>query len=193
MARFHRKDRLSSKRRALPRLWLFTDERIGAETLFPALRRLPRGSGIVFRHYGLPRRERGALLDRIHDLSRKRDLLLLVAAAPGAISPMRADGIHRPGWQPRRARPKGMLLSMPAHNSRDLVAARRAGADIIFLSPVFPTRSHPGSPGLGPIRFGLLARQAKRGVIALGGMNPQRFSRLRPLGADGWAGIDALA
>ena len=192
MARFHRKDRLSCERRALPRLWLFTDERIGTEALFAALRRLPRGSGIVFRHYGLSRRERSALLDRIHDLSRKRSLLLLVAAAPGAISPLRADGIHQPGWQPRRARPKGLLLSMPAHNRRDLIAARRAGADIIFLSPVFPTRSHPGAPGFGPLRFGLLARQAKMSVIALGGMNPQRFSRLQLLGAHGWAAIDAL-
>ena len=32
------------------------------------------------------------------------------------------------------------------------------GADAVLLSPVFPTRSHPGAPVLGPVRFRLLAR-----------------------------------
>jgi thiamine monophosphate synthase len=29
-------------------------------------------------------------------------------------------------------------------------------------------------------------------VVALGGMNPRRFRRLKALGAYGWAAIDAL-
>jgi hypothetical protein len=42
------------------------------------------------------------------------------------------------------------------------------------------------------MRFAALARLARCPVIALGGMNPARFRRLRPLGAYGWAAIDAL-
>jgi thiamine-phosphate pyrophosphorylase len=45
---------------------------------------------------------------------------------------------------------------------------------------------------LGAVRFGMLARRAHARVIALGGMNAHRFRRLAPLGAYGWAGIDAL-
>jgi len=84
------------------------------------------------------------------------------------------------------------LLSVSVHNTGAMIAARRAGVDVIFLSPVFPTRSHPGAPTLGPMRFATLARLARCPVIALGGMNAARFRRLKPLGAYGWAAIDAL-
>ena len=66
----------------------------------------------------------------------------------------------------------------------------RARADLVLLSPVFPTRSHPGAATLGPVRFGSMA--LGRRVAALGGMDAQRFKRLRYLGAYGWAAIDAF-
>jgi thiamine-phosphate pyrophosphorylase len=70
-------------------------------------------------------------------------------------------------------------------------ASKRARADFVFLSPVFPTRSHPGAAALGPIRFGLLARGTHVPVIALGGMDPRRAQRLEKFNVYGWAGIDA--
>ena len=42
-----------SPTRPLPRLWLLSDERNDAG-LEAALRRLPRGSGFIYRHYHLP-------------------------------------------------------------------------------------------------------------------------------------------
>src|SRR5439155_26981070 len=39
-------------RHPLPRLWLMTDERQG-DGLWAALERMPRGAGVVFRHYSL--------------------------------------------------------------------------------------------------------------------------------------------
>jgi thiamine-phosphate pyrophosphorylase len=54
---------------------------------------------------------------------------------------------------------------------------------------VFPTRSHPGGKVLGPLRFRLLAARARLPVIALGGMDARRASRL---GTPAWAAIDAF-
>lgn len=99
-----------------------------------------------------------------------------------------ASGYHNPS---RRRHHTG-LATYAAHNAREISQANRRGADLIFLSPVFPTRSHPGAPTLGPKRFATLARLARCPVIALGGMNAARFRRLKPLGAYGWAAIDAL-
>ena len=48
-----------------------------------------------------------------------------------------------------------------------------------MLSPVFATRSHPGTAGLGPTRFRLMAAQACLPVIALGGLNARTAKRLR--------------
>ena len=47
------------------------------------------------------------------------------------------------------------------------------------------------APPLGVVRFGLLIRGAGLPVAALGGVDRQRFRRLRALGAVAWGAIDA--
>jgi thiamine-phosphate pyrophosphorylase len=163
-------------RHPLPRLWLFTDERQG-DALWPALERLPSGGGVVFRHYSLPSAERRTLFGQVREVARTRGLTLLAAGAP------------LPGAYGTHGRPGRGINSRSAHSLRELKAAERAGADLIFLSPVFATRSHPDAHPLGPHRFALIAHQARVPVIALGGMNEERARNLG--GAYGWAGIDA--
>lgn len=165
----------------IPKLWLMTDPRLG-DRLWEALARLPRGSGVIFRHYQLPLAERRALFARIATIARRRRLVLLRAGA----APMRDEA----GTHGRRGRG---LTTWPVHSRREAIAAIRAGADALLVSPVFPTRSHPGAPALGPIRFAMLIRGLSVPVIALGGMNPQRAHRLTSFGVYGWAAIDAWA
>jgi thiamine-phosphate pyrophosphorylase len=155
-----------------------TDERQG-DALWGALERLPRG-GVIFRHYGLAKEERRTLFERVRRVCRRRRLLLIVAGEAFG----RADGYH--GRGPRRA---PGLRTAPAHDLGEIRSAERAGAALIFLSPVFPTRSHPGARALGRMRFALMARQSRVPVIALGGMNERRARHLP--GAYGWAAIDA--
>ena len=174
------------RRQPLPRLWLMTDERQG-EGLWSAVARLPRGSGIVFRHYSLPSSERRRLFDTAKRALQRKGVLLILAGSAKTARQWGADGWHgRTGEPPQR----GLIRTVPAHSLTEIKAAERAGADLIFLSPAFATRSHPGKKALGPTRFMLLARQARVPVIALGGMD---FRRARRLGGAtyGWAGIDA--
>ncbi|MEA3032991.1 MAG: thiamine-phosphate pyrophosphorylase, partial [Sphingomonadales bacterium] len=131
----------------------------------------------VFRHYGLPPAARRALFIEVKAIARRRRLVLVVGGRPLPAG----DGVHN-----RRG---AGLRTASAHNLRELRAAERAGADLVFLSPVYPSRSHPGARPLGPRRFALIAHQARVPVIALGGMNAERFRTLS--GAYGWAGIDA--
>jgi thiamine-phosphate pyrophosphorylase len=153
-----------------------TDERQG-DRLWDALARLPRGAGVVFRHYSLEVRERRVLFDAVRRVARERGLVLLSAETrfPGA------DGVHN-------GRGRG-IRTASAHGLREIRRAERSGADLIFLSPVFPTDSHPDARPLGPHRLASLARRTPVPVVALGGMNETRFRALR--GAYGWAGIDA--
>ena len=166
----------------LPTLWLMTDERQG-EGLWEALARLPRGSGVVFRHYGLEKVARRDLFERVRRIARRRRLMLVVAGEPQGL---RGDGVHN--RQKRRG-----LRTASAHSIPEMVAAERAGADLAFVSPVFATRSHPGAKPLGRVRFGLLTRSARAPVIALGGMTPRRARSLAAFGIYGWAAIDAWA
>jgi thiamine-phosphate pyrophosphorylase len=167
-------------RHPLPHLWLMTDERMG-ESLWKALDRLPRGNGVVFRHYGLEPAERRALFARVEKIARRRGLVLIRAGAERL--GRGEDGVHG-------GRGHG-LRTWPAHSRREVMAGVRAGADLLFVSPVFPTRSHPGARALGRARLGLMIRRLPVPVITLGGMNARRAASLQALGIYGWAAIDA--
>jgi thiamine-phosphate pyrophosphorylase len=153
-----------------------TDDRQG-EGLWDALARLPEGAGVVFRHYSLAEPERRALFEDVRHTARERGLVVLSAGTqfPGA------DGVHNGHG--------AGIRTASAHGLGEIRRAERRGADLIFLSPVFATRSHADAQPLGPLRFASLARRTQLPVVALGGMNETRFRSLR--GAYGWAGIDA--
>ena len=167
-------------RQPLPRLWLMTDERQG-DGLLPAVARLPAGSGIVFRHYSLAEVARRDLFDRVKAAAPG---LVLLAGPAAEARAWGADGSHG------RGRGAG-LRSAPVHDLAQIRAAERAGADLLFLSPAYATRSHEGARTLGLARFAWLARRTPLPVIALGGMNAARGRRLASFGAYGWAAIDA--
>lgn len=169
--------------RPLPRLWLMTDERQG-DSLWAALDNLPRGAGVIVRHYSLPDAERRVLFKKVVRRARRRLRVLLAGRSAAA---MRADGMHGAG--PRSTRP--MLRTLAAHSRSEIVAAERARADLVFVSPVFPTRSHPGARTLGRVRFGLMIRGNRVPVIALGGITPERAHSLNGFDIYGWAAIDA--
>jgi thiamine-phosphate pyrophosphorylase len=78
------------------------------------------------------------------------------------------------------------------HNSRELRAAMLRRTPLIFLSPLYPTRSHPDWQPLPRMRAAALARLGRRRLLALGGMDARRFTRIRNLGFQGWAGISAF-
>ena len=184
------RNRHSPRPHSLPSRWLFTDELLGgshpADPLWRAIAALPRGAGIVFRHHQLSPKARHALAIAVAALARRRHLILILAEGPRGVC---ADGRHLSRRTRRRVAKRG-LVTASSHNRSEMVAAFRAGADLVFLSPAFATGSHPGARPLGPVRFGLLARGAAGPVVALGGMSELRHRRLHPLGAHGFAAID---
>jgi thiamine-phosphate pyrophosphorylase len=171
----------------LPRLWLLSDAR-NDEVLEHALARLPRGSGLIFRHYHLPVCERRRRFAALRRRARARGHVVILAESAARARAWGAEGVYGPAraLTPRRA---GLIRLASAHDLAELGVAARLGADAVLLSPVFPTRSHPGAAGLGPVRFLLLARRSRLPVIALGGMTARRA---RALGWLRWAGIDAF-
>ncbi|MEP6784119.1 MAG: thiamine phosphate synthase [Sphingomonadales bacterium] len=169
----------------LPRIWLMTDERI--DDLPAVVMRLPKGAGIVFRHHATAPQARRALFERIKIIARRRRLLLLLADTPARARAWGADGAHHRSTLRSRG-----LRTVAVHDGRELQIARVATADLVFVSPVFATRSHVGARTLGPVRLGLMVGTMRKEVVALGGMNARQFNRLNNLQIHGWAAIDAL-
>lgn len=161
-----------------------TDERMG-ERLWDAIGRVPSGSGgIVFRHYSLRPQDRLELGKRIAEAARARKLVLAVAADPRLAERLGAQLVHNPLVLSE------LPISRSVHDEPEARAAAEEGAAVVFVSPVYPTRSHPDALALGPERAARLAKLAGCPAIALGGMT---FGRFWELGDDfhGWAGIDA--
>jgi thiamine-phosphate pyrophosphorylase len=173
---------MSRRHPALPTVWLVSDKRNDA-VLERVLAELPRGSGLIYRHYHLVPAERRARFAQLARIARRRGQAAIVSGTPRLARLWKADGSYGPP-----APGRGLRL-VTAHSLREIAAARRARAAMIVLSPVFPTRSHPGGRTLGPLRFRLLAARAGVPVIALGGMDARRARRL---GAAHWAAIDGL-
>jgi thiamine-phosphate pyrophosphorylase len=99
-----------------------------------------------------------------------------------------ADAVYGPA---RKLAPRGSLLRLATvHGLLEIHRAERHGVDAMFLSPVFPTRSHPDGQCLGKENFLFMAEKAKRPIIALGGMNAERAEYL---GWPRWAAIDGLS
>ncbi len=164
-------------RNPLPVLWLFTDAGRLPDPL-PAIARLPLGlAAVVFRHDGVA--GRAALGLAVARLCRARRLALVVAGDARLAASLRA-GVHlREGRWPGWPRAPG-LRTASAHDAAGLRRAARAGAGIVFLSPAFPTASHPDRPALGAVRWASLARTAGPPVYALGGMAGRNARRLGP-------------
>lgn len=160
----------------------------------PFLWALPVGAAVLYRNYESPNRTGEARALKSH--CRQRGLKLIVAEDPWLALQVEADGLHlgeRTARQSGRAlaakmRPGG-LLTVAAHSPAGLMQAAALGADAALLSPVFETRSHVGSAGLGALKFAAWGRRAPLPVYALGGIDAGNASRLINSGGAGIAGI----
>lgn len=177
------------ERPAIPALYFFTDP---ARTPDPVAiaGRLPRGSAVVFRHFG--RTDRFELARALERICRTRGLKLLIAADPLLADRVGADGVHWPEALAPRHRGRFPLEIAAAHSRRAIVRASAAGFDACVLGPVFNSRSPSASRPLGIVQASVMIRNAEIPVIALGGVKTHTARQLIGRGFAGLAAIDAL-
>ena len=178
---------MPARQSSLPLLWLLSDARNDAR-LAQTLVNLPRGSGFVFRHYHLAPDERAQRFEALAAAARRAGHVVVLSGEPSLARAWDADGVY--GDAARMAGAEGILRLATAHDGVELAHAAEAGADGVFLSPVFVTRSHPEAEPLGIDGFHALARQSSVPVIALGGMTKPRAEQLA---WPRWGAIDGLS
>jgi 8-oxo-dGTP diphosphatase len=124
-------------------------------------------------------REKDLSRDRLRELALE---VVALAHAKGArvllngdiemVQEVGADGVQLTSTQlaELRLRPAIDWCAASCHNAEELSRAVALGCDFALLSPVLPTRSHPGAPHLGWERFAELAAGSPVPVYALGGL-----------------------
>ncbi|MFN3585994.1 MAG: Nudix family hydrolase [Moraxellaceae bacterium] len=152
---------------------------------------------ILFRDTTLPeaayRAEAVALLEIC--VAARAQLMLHGSPARLAALPA-AAGLHLPARMmaatSARPVPADKWLAVSVHDAAELAQAVALGADFVTLSPVQPTVSHPGAPGLGWAQFAAWVEGASLPVYALGGLKDDDVALARQHGAQGVAGIRGL-
>jgi len=104
-------------------------------------------------------------------------------------------GLHT-GWRGPRpetiAAPVPCPLGYSVHHLLELPAPRRRAVDYVTYSPVFPTSSKPGHPGMGTAALRQFCAQVGLPVVALGGITPERVAGCYQAGARGVAVLSGI-
>ena len=129
-------------------------------------------------------------------LCKKYSAILLLNTDVNTFSRLSADGLHlsSQALQSIKSRPveSSLLLSVSCHSIEEVEKARQLEADIILLSQVKETKSHPGVAGIGWEKFREISSQACVPVYALGGMKEADIDDALSSGAQGVAAISGF-
>ena len=177
-----------------PTLWFFTDNLRNPDP-YAILNQLPKNTGIVFRDYNIPKRNHIAA--KMAEFCRKKDLVLLIGGDSKLAVEVGATGVHIPEYNSQtlpylKIQKPNWIISTSVHGKRSYQKAKSLGINIIFLSPVFTTSSHPRGKPLGSLYISRLARDFGVFSIALGGVNLKTVDSLNGTGVNGIAAISGL-
>ncbi len=106
-----------------------------------------------------------------------------------------ADGIHLSSdklIKEFKSLPTHKIISCACHNIDELQRAKQLGADLVTLSPVLATTTHPHATPLGWEKFQALCAQVDVPIYALGGMTPDHLPQVKACGGYGIAAISSL-
>lgn len=113
-----------------------------------------------------------ALARRVVSMSHARGAKVLLNGDVALAQEVGADGVQLTSSQLTglSERPDVRWCGASCHNAEELRCAEQLGCDFALLSPVLPTRSHPGAPHLGWQSFAAMTAESSIPVYALGGL-----------------------
>ncbi len=178
----------------MPALFFFTDERRTPDPV-ALIKTLPKGCGVIFRHYDVV--DRSDLARHVVLECRAQGRMCLIAGDVKLALLVGADGLHfsEHMLEERKAIPRAdenWISTAAVHSAKALESAVKKGADAVFLSPVFPTASHPKAEALGSLAFAGIVTASDLPVYALGGVTTKTAPQLLSSGAVGIGAIGAL-
>ncbi|KEQ13917.1 hypothetical protein GZ77_16855 [Endozoicomonas montiporae] len=185
----------------LPRQYMVTGLfSSAAELIEKVSRQLENGLRLIqFRAPWLQEKPYLHLARELHHLCQPFNAKLLLKGNPELLQESWCDGIHLrsdqlsvPASEWKKYRREGQWLAASCHNEEQLLEAEAAEVDFVTLSPVRPTKSHPGRLSMGQERATELTRGSKLPVYWLGGLGRSDEQLAVESGAQGVAAIGAF-
>lgn len=181
------------KKSGLPRFFLFTDQNRLPDPR-PILHKLPRGSAIIVRHKCPKQLE--LRVKSLVPLAKRLHLKVLVSNNIRLALKLGADGVHlsertaRLGPQRIQSQRPHFITTAAAHSTSAIWRAKQADAGLVFISPVFLTKSHPHAMTLGHLRAIRLLPGRTICAAALGGVTTTTVKRLNLTRFQGFGAIE---
>jgi len=174
----------------LPPLYAITQaSKLGVEAFMPRLKAALEGGVrlIQVRERELSSEALTRFARRVVEVAHTYGARVLVNGDAKIAQQAGADGVHLQSNQLMQldVPPPASLWAASCHDARELERAAILGASFVVLSPVLPTASHPGEPGLGWEQFATLTRDYPLPVYALGGMKPELLATAMQHGGHG--------
>lgn len=159
----------------LPTMYAISNVAELGEEAFLASLQIKLDSGlrlIQLREKDLAPDELNALARRVVSMSHARGAKVLLNGDVALAQEVGADGVQLNSSQLTglSERPDVRWCGASCHNAEELKRAEGLGCDFALLSPVLPTRSHPGAPHLGWQSFAAMTAESSIPVYALGGL-----------------------
>lgn len=164
---------------------------------------LPKNSAIIIREYDLDKKAREIFAQKIVTLARVRGLKILVGKDLELARKIKADGVHFSDFDKlplqffkKKSFPKKFIFSAACHSFKSILRVEKLRADLIFISPIFPTTSHSDAKILGLRNLAKIAVKTKKPsyalspIFALGGVNLENIKSIRKLGISGFGAIE---
>ena len=151
---------------------------------------------IQFRAKTLNESQYTELAKKILKETRYYDAKLILNCDLPCFSKVLADGIHLNSkllmGMNERPLSHQFIVSAACHNAEQLMKAKQIGVDLVTLSPVLHTSTHPNVNPLGWEQFSQLCLLVDFPVYALGGMKEDDLETAISHGAYGLAAINSL-
>lgn len=176
----------------LPHLYAISNAtELGTEVFMQRLQHaLNNGLRLLqIREKGWSRTDLRKLALRSSELAHAVGARVLINEDTGLAQEVAADGVQLTGAQLAACnkRPDFELCAASCHSAAELKRAADLGLDFALLSPVLPTKSHPGAPHLGWEAFAAMAKDSSIPVYALGGLQIRDMEMAWQNGAHGIA------
>ncbi len=176
----------------LPALYAISNAaELGVEAFLTSLKvRLNEGLRLIqLREKNLAASELRELAKQVVALAHAHGASVLLNGDVALVNEVGADGVQLTGTQlaELRERPNVNWCAASCHDAQEIRRAEELGCDFVLLSPVLPTKSHPGAPHLGWEKFAEIAAGSSIPVYALGGLTHQDMQMAWQQGAHGIA------
>ncbi len=157
--------------------------------------KLPKGSAIIYRHFG--DKSRFEMAEKLRQICFARGLQFLIGADEELARTCGADGLHLPERALEKAnRLRNLypdwIISAAAHSLNAIKIAEFAGLDAVIVSPVFASQSPSAGRELGLEQVDKWAKNAQIPVFGLGGINAKTAKKLTASKLSGIACVSAL-